>query len=333
MMRILLIILCFCSFNLNAQNHQFSLTGKTSTLEDGTYLYLRDLVTGKLIDSAKVENNRFNLDTDLEKSMVFAMLFTQDKKNFTELWIEGNKMTLDASNTGFNNAIIEGSKSQELSKKISSEVHANIVDLPTDTIKKREINFIRQYPNSLVSAYFLNGNRRMSQQEIQELYSTLSTEVRHSAIGERIADFLKKDIPEIGDKYEDFQVPNKNHNLQKISELTGKLTLIQFWSSTCGGSRKMNSTLKKVYNEYHSQGLNIISISNDGSKSSWINAINEDDLSWAQLSNLEGWNGEVFKAYGISSTPSNLLIDENGIIIGKNLMGEGLENKIKQSLN
>lgn len=332
-MRFLLIIICLCSLNLNAQNHQFSLTGKTSNIEDGTYLYLRDLVTGKFIDSAKVENNSFRLNTELEKSMVYSMLFTKDKKNFKELWIEGNKMTLDASNTSFNNAIVEGSKSQDLSKKIRSKVHANIVDLPNDTIKNREINFIKKYPNSLVSAYFLYGNRRMSQQEIKELFMTLSTDVRNSALGQNIANFLEKDMPEIGEKYTDFQAKNEKDELQKISELTGKLTLIQFWSSTCGGSREMNKTLKRVYDKYHSQGLNIISISKDSSKSNWINAINEDELSWSQLSNLKGWNGEVFKAYGITSTPSNILIDENGIIIRKNLISKELENEINKNLN
>ncbi|MBE7639352.1 redoxin domain-containing protein [Salegentibacter sp. BLCTC] len=333
MMRYLLIIICLCSLDLNTQQHKFTLTGKTSNIEDGTYLYLKDLVTGKSIDSAKVQNNSFKMNTELEKSMVYSMLFTKDRKNFIELWIEGNEMTLDASNTIFNNAIVKGSKSQDLSKKIRSEVHANIVDLPNDTIKNREINFIKKYPNSLVSAYFLYGNRRMTQQEIKELFTTLSNDVRNSSLGQKIANFLEKDMPEVGEKYTDFQIANENDELQKISELTGKITLIQFWSSTCGGSREMNTTLKKVYDQYHSKGLNIISISKDNSKANWINAINEDNLSWSQLSNLEGWNGEVFKAYGISSTPSNVLIDENGIIISKNLMINELGNKISQSLN
>lgn len=226
MLRFLLIIICFCSLNLNAQQHEFTLTGKTSNIEDGTYLFLRDLVTGKFIDSVKIENNNFTMNTKLEESMVYSMLFTKDKKNFKELWIEGDKMTLDASNTSFNDAVVEGSKSQDLSKKIRSEVHVNIVDLPQDTIKNREINFIKKYPNSLVSAYFLNGNRRMTQQEIKELFKTLATDVRNSALGKKVENFLEKDMPEIGEKYKTFQVPNEKDELQKISELTGKLTLI-----------------------------------------------------------------------------------------------------------
>ncbi|WP_162431068.1 TlpA disulfide reductase family protein [Christiangramia aestuarii] len=333
MPRFLLYIICFCNLNLNAQKNEFSLNGKTSNIEDGTYLYLRDLVTGKSIDSAKVEKNSFRIDTSLEDQMVYAMLFTKDKKKFKELWIEGEKMTFDSSNTNFNDAFVKGSKSQDLSHKIKSEVHANIVELPKDTIKNREISFIEKYPNSLVSAYLLFGNRRMTQQEIKDLYSSLSMEVRESALGKKINKSLEKDKPEIGEKYIDFEVQNSQDQLTRISDLTGQLTLIHFWSSTCGGSRKMNSTLKAINSKYHLQGLNIIGISKDKSKENWLNAIIEDNISWAQLSNLEGWDGEVFKAYGISSTPSYILIDKNGTIIAKNLMSPELENKINQILN
>ena len=331
MLRILLIIICFNSFNLNAQNQEFSLTGKTSDIEDDTYLYLRDLVTGESIDSALVKNNSFKMTTDLQESMIFSMLFTKDRKNFKELWLEDNAMTFDASKTSFNDAVITGSVNQDLAKKIK-EVHANIVELSKDTINKRETNFIKKYPNSLVSAYFIYGNRNMTQQEIKDLFSSLSSDVQKSALGKKIAKKLEIDMPEIGETYKDFKISNEENILQNISDLTGEITLIQFWSSSCGFSRQMNTTLKKVFNKYQSQGFNIISISSDKQKDNWITAIKEDSMSWPQLSNLNGWEGEVFKAYGISSTPSNILIDKNGIIIGKNIMDNELENQVIQLL-
>ncbi len=331
MLRILFVIICFNSFNLNAQNQEFSLTGKTSDIEDGTYLYLRDLVTGESIDSALVKNNSFKMTTDLKESMIFSMLFTKDRKNFKELWLEENAMTFDASTTSFIDAVITGSINQELAKKIK-DVHANVVKLPKDTINKRETDFIKKYPNSLVSAYFIYGNRNMTQQETSDLFSSLSNDVQKTALGKKIANKLEKDMPEIGEPYKDFKISNEENELQCISDLTAKLTLIQFWSSSCGFSRQMNSILKKVYDKYHSRGLNIISISKDNLKDNWITAINEDKMSWPQLSNLNGWKGEVFEAYGISSTPSNVLIDKNGIIIGKNLMGNELENQVIQLL-
>ncbi len=331
MLRILFVIICFNSFNLNAQNQEFSLTGKTLDFEDGTYLYLRDLVTGESLDSALVKNNSFKMTTDLKESMIFSMIFTKDRKNFKELWLEENAMTFDASTTSFNDAVITGSINQELAKKIK-DVHANIVELPKDTINKRETDFIKKYPKSLVSAYFIYGNRNMTQQETSDLFSSLSNDVQKTALGKKIANKLEKDMPEIGEPYKDFKISNEENELQCISDLTTELTLIQFWSSSCGFSRQMNSTLKKVYDKYQPQGFNIISVSSDKQKNNWIKAIKEDNMSWPQLSNLNGWKGEVFEAYGISSTPSNVLIDKNGIIIGKNIMGNELENQVIQFL-
>ena len=62
-------------------------------------------------------------------------------------------------------------------------------------------------------------------------------------------------------------------------------------------------------------------------------AIEEDKLPWPQLSNLDSWEGEVFQAYGISSTPSNILIDKKGVIVAKNVEVEDLENTISKYLN
>lgn len=331
MIKFFLLISFSTCFTLNAQNANFSLIGKTSNIEDGTYLFLRDLVNRVNIDSVLVQNNSFKISTELD-GPAFTMLFTKDRKNFKELWLENNNMTFDASNVPFNEAVVTGSINQNLIKKVNSEVHLNIVETSPDTVKKREKEFIIEHPGSLVSAYLLYDNRRMTRNEVRELFLSLSDEVQNSSLGQNVAKILAKDLFELGDKYADFTVPNAENEPKQISELTGKLTLLQFWSSTCSGSRAMNSTLNDVYKKYHSKEFNIVSISKDTTKENWIKAINEDNLSWPQLSSLDGWQGEVFSAYGIASTPSNILIDSTGIIVGKNIMSSSLENEIIEHL-
>lgn len=334
MIRFPLLFLCFLGFwsNSFAQNDRFSLEGKTSNIEDGTYLYLRNLVKGGNIDSTLVQNNKFKFTTDLSAPVVFSMLFTKDRKNFKELWLENKPMTFDASNGNFKDAIVTGSNNQYLFEEVNSEVYLANMETSPDSIRKREKEFINDHPNSLVSAFLLYGNRRMNENEVRELYSILSDEVQVSDLGQKIAEKLKKDIIEPGEKYADVILQDTDSNPQKLSELTGHLTLLQFWSSTCNGSRVMNSELKDLYKKYHQNGFNIISISKDEVKENWVAAIQKDSLYWPQLSNLNGWEGEVFKAYGISSTPSNLLINKNGVIIGKNISSNDLENKILDHL-
>lgn len=328
-----IIFLCLVASNvLVAQNEQFSLSGKTSDFEDGTYLYIRDLVNQGDMDSAVVRNNKFHFATILPEPSYFVMIYTKDKANFTELWLEDRPMTFDASNGDFSNANITGSRNHIVATKMN-DIYVNVSKISQDVLKQREKDFIKQHSSSLVSAYVLNmAIKRMTQIEIAALFSQLSEEIQTSSLGERITKYLEKDLPEIGERYSNFSVPNVEGEIVKISDLRGKVTLLQFWSSTCGYSREINATLVDVYSKYKSKGLEIISISKDTNGEEWIEAIQRDELNWNHLSELKSWEGKGFKIYGIHSTPSNFLINDEGIIVARNLRGDELEKRIKELL-
>lgn len=329
-----LILLCLITFNfVSAQQTEFSLTGKTAGIEDGSYLYFKDLVNGGEIDSAMVKNNSFKFDTALPEPAMFTMLFTKDRSHFTEVWLEDNPMTFDASNGNFKEAKVTGSKNHGLFKELTGELWADYLQTDKTILKQRERDFIKNNPDAIVSIFLLFANDLWSQKEIGEAFSTLTEEVQNSSIGQKkIAQYLEKDLPQIGEKYLDFKVPASEGDSSKISELTGKLTLLQFWSSHCSASRMMNFTLSEVYKKHHPEGLEIISIAKDIDKEEWQRAIKEDNLSWSQLSNLEGWDGEVLRAYGVHATPSNFLINSEGVIIARNLRGDELGKRIEEEL-
>ena len=75
----------------------------------------------------------------------------------------------------------------------------------------------------------------------------------------------------------------------KLSKLRGKLVLIDFWASWCKPCRIENPNLVKLYDKYHSKGLEIISVSLErgNQKAFWIEAIKKDQLSWYNVSNLK----------------------------------------------
>jgi len=96
---------------------------------------------------------------------------------------------------------------------------------------------------------------------------------------------------------------------------------------------------QNIYNKYHDKGLEIISVSLDGSprqknsKDAWIKAIEKDNLTWYHISHLSYFNDPIAKQYHIQSIPSTFILDSEGIIIAKNLRGKTLENKIAELLN
>ena len=70
----------------------------------------------------------------------------------------------------------------------------------------------------------------------------------------------------------------------------------------------------------------------DGQKDRWLKAIYDDNLTWTHVSDLKFWNNEVAVLYKVSSIPQNYLIDPSGKIVGKNLRGADLENKLCELL-
>jgi peroxiredoxin len=81
------------------------------------------------------------------------------------------------------------------------------------------------------------------------------------------------------------------------------------------------------------KGLEIVGVSLDKNKESWIKAIQDDGLTWSHVSNLKFWQDPIAKLYNITAIPAAFIIDENGKILAKNLRGAQLDAKIEELLN
>ena len=144
---------------------------------------------------------------------------------------------------------------------------------------------------------------------------------------------------QIGQVAPAFSAPTPDGKILSLDDVKGKLTLIDFWASWCKPCRRENPNVVKVYNKYHKKGLEIISVSLDGSRSqkdpkaAWIKAIEDDKLTWSHVSNLNYFNDPVAKAYNINSIPATYLLDQDGKIVAKNLRGDALEKKVAEYLN
>jgi len=139
----------------------------------------------------------------------------------------------------------------------------------------------------------------------------------------------------IGDKAPDFSAPNPDGKDIRLSEIQGKVTIIDFWASWCKPCRVENPNLVNLYNTYQSKGLEIISVSLDQKtqKEAWITAIEKDQLSWFNVSNLKSWQDPIARTYGVNSIPATFIIDENGTVISEGLRGAALVAKIKALLD
>lgn len=119
----------------------------------------------------------------------------------------------------------------------------------------------------------------------------------------------------------------------QLNELRGKVLLVDFWASWCGPCRKENPHVKRLYAKYKDQGFEVLGVSLDRKKTSWLQAIEKDGLEWLHVSDLKGWKNEVAQMYRVSSIPHTMLLDAEGKIIARGLRGKQLEDKLAQIFN
>ncbi|MGB1216954.1 MAG: redoxin domain-containing protein [Saprospiraceae bacterium] len=147
--------------------------------------------------------------------------------------------------------------------------------------------------------------------------------------------FLARERIKVGKPALDIRLNSPDGKEYALSDLKGKVVLLDFWASWCGPCRRENPNVVKIYDKYNKQGFEVFSVSLDRSngKQRWIDAIAKDDLKWPyHVSELQHWNSKDAKAYGVTGIPKTFLIDKEGNIAAVNPRGPALEPAVKKLL-
>ncbi len=134
----------------------------------------------------------------------------------------------------------------------------------------------------------------------------------------------------IGAEAPDFTQKTPEGEPMSLSDLRGKVVLLDFWASWCGPCRRENPHVVKLYEKYQDKGFDILGVSLDRTKERWVDAIAKDKLTWHHVSDLKGWKNAVAGSYSVRSIPHTLLLDKDGKILARNLRGAQLDAKLKE---
>jgi len=135
-----------------------------------------------------------------------------------------------------------------------------------------------------------------------------------------------------GQQAPDIALNDVNGKTLRLSDLKGKVVLLDFWASWCGPCRRANKGLVSLYAKLKSKGFEIYSVTLDDDKSEWQRAIAADKITWLQVIDKGGWNAATATALKIEQIPATFLLDKQGKIVALDLEGRELEFRVNKLL-
>ena len=358
------LILGIVAVNCSPEPEGFEVKGTIiGEMEDGAQAFLRktnDVGRFINVDTTSVINGSYTFSGNQEEAEIHYVFFDNLRGNIPFV-LENGTIEIEAQRDSLQYSSIRGTLQNDMfadfleesrgmaykARGMTADMRKASADMDTvqmnslrqeyselqEEAREFELNYVREHPNAIISVIIIQKaqqQRLLPESEIKSLFDSLSPEIQNSKVGKKIKEKIDKGQKvTIGAKAPNFVAPTPTGEELALNDVLGKVTLVDFWAAWCRPCRAENPNIVRVYNKYKDQGLSILGVSLDREAEDWKKAISDDGLEWNHVSNVDYFD-ELAELYNVDAIPASFLLDENGVIIAKNLRGPALENKIAE---
>lgn len=319
-----------------------TLSATLTGVSEGVQVVVCEPQGGRLmpVDTVSLDKKgRFTIERNSTEPQFFALVLTVPKSPMVHaILLPKERVTVEISYLPEYNFMkltsVKGSDNMEVYRGYTDIISEVLADQSKQNVMADNMEqLLSSHPDVLMSAFLVTyfesafdeyaGLYRLLRDKLIGTYPN-NDFVRHLDDKLRGAIVAGMDAPEIA-------MADREGQIRRLSDLRGKVVLIDFWASWCRPCRAENPNVVRLYHQYKDKGFEIFSVSLDNSRDKWLQAIEADGLVWDNhVSDLRGWSSSGGKTYGISSIPATVLVDRDGKILARNLRGAQLEQVLHE---
>ena len=334
----------------------YKITGTAQDIPNGDTVYIQEYTNGELIkvDSAIVNDGKFVFTGKQDSTVARYITFMKgDKRYFTDFFLQNGDIKVVLGSESSISGTKDNDTYQDFKNKfitLNNEMKALYMQAQKDTangdkimaeIEKKDsigmqmvYNTIYDNMDNAVGIYMLP--QYADAFDLKQQSALLAKVPTKYASNPQIMKIKARiEVAEktaVGEKYINFSMKTPEGNTVQLSDFISqnKYTLVDFWASWCGPCRAEMPVVVAAYNEFKSKGFSVVGVSLDEKLENWKEGIASLGITWPQMSDLQGWNSEGARLYGVNSIPATVLISQDGVIVARNLRGDELKNKLTE---